>query len=209
MSLIPAQQPRHAGPPALAIIGTTMVDPSRVHSTVLACPEPWCEAPTGRPCINPLLPIADQVLHYAVHATRPTVATAVRDEHRGVDTVARLDHDAQTRATMHRQLHESHPCRTPGCNAAGRVPLLAAAPGRLAGVDWIAGDVVDFCADHLSELIDASTAERRDDMPEWIAVDAKPTDADLWGDLLNAPTVAAAEALSAELRRRGAVAELA
>jgi hypothetical protein len=201
---IPAQQP-WARPPKFAIIGTTILDPDRAHSTVLACPE--CEAPTARPCTNPQLPTNDRDLHYAVHEARPTVAVAVRvyrpDAGGSFDTVARLDHNAQTRALMHRQLHESHPCRRPGCDTTARVPAIANGPGRLAGVDWLPGDVVDFCPDHFGEVLGAYMAVSRDDMPDWLAVDAKPTNSDLWGELLNAPTVEAAQALSAELRRRG------
>lgn len=197
---IPVQQ-RSSGPPRLVIIGTTMLDTARAHSTVLACPV--CEAATAHPCINPRLASHDQVLHYAVHEERPTVAVAVRDDVRGVDTVERLDDPARTRAVMHRNLHESHTCVRPGCDTTATVTTIAAGVGRLAGRDWRPGDLVDFCPDDMAAILDAQTAVHRDDLPEWLAVDAKPTDADLFGELLNAPTVEAAQALAAELRRRG------
>ena len=200
--MINAAQQR-VGPPHLVVIGPDMLDPRRAYSTVHPCPYGLCAAPAGRPCINSMLNIADQRLLYAVHATRPTVPVAFHVADRDVDSVAHLDTEAQNRAIEHRRLHESHPCVRPGCTNRARVTMITGDVGRFASRDWLAGDLVDLCPDDAAAVAAADLAITRDDLPDWLAIDAKPTNHELWESLLNAPTAEAAQAIAAELKRRG------
>lgn len=52
----------------------------------------------------------------------------------------------------HRVRDEIHSCVVPRCAERARFASYITAGTRLAGRDWIEGDFVDFCGDHLTEL---------------------------------------------------------
>lgn len=72
-----------------------------------------------------------------------------------------------------RRLDEVHACVAPACGARAQTAFAAAERGRFAGREWNAGDMIDLCAPHANDVFSAG-GKTREQLPEWLRVDAKP-----------------------------------
>jgi hypothetical protein len=78
----------------------------------------------------------------------------------------------------HRVHNETHHCIRPGCGKRAQTAFIAREHGLFAGRDMKPGDWIDLCADDAGDVYNAQH-QTRDQLPDWLKVDAKPDVTDL------------------------------
>ncbi|MFD1546991.1 hypothetical protein [Nonomuraea guangzhouensis] len=86
----------------------------------------------------------------------------------------------------HRVRDEIHDCIRPTCDKRAKTAFIAREHGRFAGRDMKPGDWIDLCADDAADVYRAQH-QTRDQLPDWLRVDAKPDPYDTLFDLSEGP----------------------
>jgi hypothetical protein len=60
------------------------------------------------------------------------------------------------------------PCVAPGCTSAGETVFIADAAGRLAGRDWVPGDVIELCWPHAMDVYHTIGVTDQASVAEWL-----------------------------------------